>query len=429
MSAQRKCERIAHDDEHHHRYYYHYRERERWRPRETVVCHPVPEPPIVQLPPPPPPTLPKPRPKPLSNIHPVSLEENVGGGRGNFASVSVLEPVMRVERSGPSSAGNPLSTAVYRIILSCKIQFTINRAAEELQRHNRIFDSVKVRYLYRSGEKHELLPKGDNVPMDLNMTYEDGKSSDLTGGLSITGAGQPVPAFTVHAQHANKVTYERKLRSWRKSLTFETYPPPIAQDAAYPSIFNLGAANQRPCIPETHFRVTSPHARKCTCHHRQRRCRLRHSRHHPYNRSGTWEGQTEAQLHLWTPEIYESMSCPLTITREVDVDEIERILRQAPLHGLSPLRRYLHFDFDVDVRLREIGWGFWGIFKSASQPAEIRARNDSGKPLVPDRVKFCVTCCTDRISWPQYETRDLQCEAEERVRSALVGPVVAPPAT
>ncbi|KAK0713411.1 hypothetical protein B0T26DRAFT_804227 [Lasiosphaeria miniovina] len=355
------------------------------------------------------------RPRVLSHIHPLYLEENVGGGRGRYANVSVLEPVMRIERSGPQSChGDPHAKPVYRIVVNFQLQFNINQVGEELQRHNRIFDSVHVRYLYRSGERHDLVPKGDQVASDIQIRNENGQTSDVQAGVTATVAGQPMPAFTVHAQHASKLTYERKLRSWRKSLTYETYPQPKIETKEAGLASLLGIGSPVPPSPEAQFRVSSTHAHKCACR-KPRRCRMRSSSQHVYNRAAHWSGQTEAQLHLWTPEIYESMNCPITVTREVDAELIDHILSQDPSYGHYELRRYLHFDFDVEVRLREIGRGFWGMFKSASQPAEIRARNDSGRPLPPDRSKFCVTCCIERINWPQHETRDLQCEAEEQM--------------
>ncbi|KAK4195999.1 hypothetical protein QBC40DRAFT_235299 [Triangularia verruculosa] len=360
----------------------------------------------------------------LSHIHPVNLEESIQGGKGVYASVSVLEPVMRIERSGTYNRGDPSARPVYRIIVSLKLQFNINRVTGELQRHNRIFDSINVRYLYRNGERHDLLPKGDDVVSDIAMRNESGISTDMTAGVAATGVGHPLPAFTVHAQHASKVTYERKLRSWRKALTYETYPQPRSdcRNSYRPPIttlLGLGFACPVPESPEASFRVSSSHVSGCSCR-RHRECKHRHSRSLPYNRAAHWSGQTEAQLHLWTPEIYENMTCPVTVKREVDAELIDGILRASKRgskneDGLRELRRYLHFDFDVEVRLREIGWGFMGMFRSSSQPPEIRARNDSGKPLCPDRAKFCVSCCTSKIVWPKYETRDLQSEAEDQI--------------
>ncbi|KAK4675136.1 hypothetical protein QC764_500975 [Podospora pseudoanserina] len=413
---------------------YRYRRNERSRrrrrsckrsPERQYAC-PDPEQPPASGPPPAsrPAQPPQQPPILLSHIHPVTLEENIQGGKGVYASVSVLEPVMRIERSGTYNCGDPSARPVYRIIVSFKLQFNINRSTGELQRHNRIFDSVNVRYLYRSGERHDVLPKGDDVVSDIAMRNESGVSTDLTAGVTATGVGHPLPAFTAHAQHASKVTYERKLRSWRKSLTYETYPQPRSdcRDSYRPtitSLLGLPFACPVPEPSESSFRVSSSHVSGCFCR-RHRECRHRSSRTWPYNRAAHWSGQTEAQLHLWTPEIYENMTCPVTVNREVDAALIDSILKVNKKgwrneDGLRELRRYLHFDFDVEVRLREIGWGFMGMFRSTSQPPEIRARNDSGKPLCPDRTEFCVSCCTSKIVWPKYETRDLQSEAEDQI--------------
>ncbi|KAK4450571.1 hypothetical protein QBC34DRAFT_76480 [Podospora aff. communis PSN243] len=281
-------------------------------------------------------------------------------------------------------------------------------------RHNRIFDSVDVRYLYRRGERHDLLPKGDAILTDISLAHEEDKEAELEGGVSANILGGPTPAFTVHASHGRKVTYERKLRSWRKSLAFETYPPPqTSSGGGLTTLLGVGFPEQ--AAPVSYFRVESDHAGGCGCHRiKPWRCRHRLSRQHRYDHSAHWSGQTEAQLHLWTPEIYQNINYPLTVAREVDAEEIDSILSRGPMWGLSDLRRYLHFDFDVEVRLREIGWGFWRLFKSSSKPAEIRAKNDWGKPLPPDKSKFCVSCCIDRIHWPRFETRDLQVEAEKQ---------------
>ncbi|KAK4160282.1 hypothetical protein QBC43DRAFT_373207 [Cladorrhinum sp. PSN259] len=383
-----------------------------------------------------PPVAPQPSPVLLSHIHPINLEESIQGGRGQYSSVSVLEPVMRIERSGTYNRGDPGARPIYRIILSLKLQLNINRVTGEIQRHNRIFDSINVRYLYRSGERHDLLPKGDDVVTDIAMRNENGVDTGWTAGVAGAAVGHPLPAMTVHAQHASKVTYERKLRSWRKSLTYETCKPPQTntntgepkmtvfsdpqphyelRDNRQPLVSLLGLAGPINGSSESSFKVSSSHADHCSCRRSHTHCRQRQSHGRQYNRAAHWSGQTEAQLHLWTPEIYETMTCPLTVTREVDAENIDHILRHQTSDGLHELRRHLHFDFDVEVRLREIGWGFMSLFRSSSQPPEIRAQNDSGKPLHPDRSKFCVSCCTSRIFWPKYETRDLQSEAEEQI--------------
>ncbi len=152
-----------------------------------------------------------------------------------------------------------------------------------------------------------------------------------------------------------------------------------------PLLSLVGASQPPERISESFFRVSSLHSRPCGCHipgSRAHRCHFRSSRRHPYNRAAHWSGQTEAQLFLWTPEIYASVNIPITVSREVDTAEVDYILnsRSPTRRDMDLLERYVHFDFDVEMRLREIGWRFWDAFKPSTQPAEIRARNDSGRP-------------------------------------------------
>ncbi len=175
----------------------------------------------------------------LSHIHPVHLDESIGSGQGRHSSVSVLEPVIRIERSRPLGPASR-AKATYRIIVHFIAQFSINNfdrrsvgnlmlrqcAMWELTkcrfggRHNRIFDSITLRYLYRSGERHTILPPGDAIASDIQVTHETGVSGDVQAGLSAIN-GQPTPSVVVHAQNESKITYERKLRSWRKALSYE----------------------------------------------------------------------------------------------------------------------------------------------------------------------------------------------------------------
>ncbi|KAH8896630.1 hypothetical protein GQ53DRAFT_680298, partial [Thozetella sp. PMI_491] len=336
---------------------------------------------------------------------------------------------MRIERSRPAGP-SAHSKSTYRVILHFVVQFSINGFDRTpLSKHNRIFDSITLRYLYRNGERHTILPPGDTIASDIQVTNEAGVSVDGQLGLS-TINGQPTPSMVVHAQNETKVTYERKLRSWRKGLSYEPYPPPPEPSSSkgpLRSLLGLPAASSTLPASYSYFTVSSRHRTECGCepsrprrgrppHHNH--CQYRVSRRRPYNRSAHWSGQTEAQLHLWTPEIYGMMNVPITVSRELDAGEIDRILdsRDPPSRrDTHTLRRVLHFDFDIETRLREIGWRFLDAFRPSSQPAEIRARNDAGRPLPPDRATFCISCCAENIHWPERETRNLQNEAEEQI--------------
>jgi len=202
------------------------------------------------------------------------------------------------------------------------------------------------------------------------------------------------------------------MNSWRLGLSFEPHPPFQVPDPAI-SMNGFSPLGPFPEAQRDFFQVQAAHARHCTCrgkHRRARSCRLQ--RHHSSNRAVHWFWQTEASLKLWTPEIYESFSCPITVIRDVPVDKLDQ------LRGSRHIRPCLHFDFEVQTVLRELGWG-WNFFKSSSKPAELRAQTDSGHQLPVDRIRFCVMCCAERVSWPRHETRNLQAEAEENVGRLL----------
>lgn len=61
------------------------------------------------------------------------------------------------------------------------------------------------------------------------------------------------------------------------------------------------------------------------------------------------------------------MICLVIVNWEVDVVLIDSILKVnkkgwSNEDGFREFRRYFYFDFDVEVCLREIGWGFMGMF-------------------------------------------------------------------
>ncbi|KAK2071541.1 hypothetical protein P8C59_005956 [Phyllachora maydis] len=263
---------------------------------------------------------------------------------------------MRIERTGPLDAGSN-TAALYRIILNFTIQFTIKGfdRDQESKRHNRIFDSVG-----------------------------------------------------------------RSMESWRGGLVFERYPPSAAltPERGRSGFFSRWTPSAADESPPPLFRVLSRHPERCYCRVPRAgddRCRHRSSRRHAYDRCASWTGQTQAQLHMWTPEIYQNRNCVHTITREVDAAAVDALLARRTMRGLAELRRLLHFDLDVEVRLREIGWGLWGRLRPVSKPAEIRAKDDAGRPLPADRARICITCCPESINWPERETRDLQAEVEDQV--------------
>lgn len=152
-----------------------------------------------------------------------------------------------------------------------------------------------------------------------------------------------------------------------------------------------------------------------------------------YDRCAHWFWQTVASAHLWTPKIYESYTTPITVIRIIPAGPIDKAFKLARM-GLKQdktgktaklTERYLHFDFVVTTRLRELGWSFTDHLTPShtSKPAEVRAKDDFGYPIATDRVAFCVWPCTQRIIWPEKCTMQRQEEAENMVRTPRFTPL------
>jgi len=138
--------------------------------------------------------------------------------------------------------------------------------------------------------------------------------------------------------------------------------------------------------------------------------------HWRYTRCAHWFWQTEASPHLWTPEIYESFTTPITITRFIPVKCFEGVPGGKPTY--ADARHLLHFDFVVTTRLRELGGKLKNPFsRHSSKPAEIRVKNDFGYPLKRDRVTFCLYSCpnAEAVIWPRTPTID-----QQEIANALV---------
>jgi hypothetical protein len=182
-------------------------------------------------------------------------------------------------------------------------------------------------------------------------------------------------------------------------------PPPVD-----PSTQDLGATLRqilKPSSPPSFFEVKSKHGDFCDCP----RCSQKPLPFVKYNRSIHWSWQTNTHLHQWTPEIYECRHFSITIIREESVKKID-LIKQFP----KKIYPYLRFEFEVEIRLRELGW-CRNFFKPASIPPDIRSKTDSGQPLPPDRAKFCIMSCSspEIIYWPYQETLDMQEAVDEQV--------------
>jgi len=125
-----------------------------------------------------------------------------------------------------------------------------------------------------------------------------------------------------------------------------------------------------------------------------------------YNRSVHWEWQAELAFSpSWAPEIYESITFPITITRILDGTTVDNLRKNGLCYELMSC---LHFDFIVERRLRVIG----NCCTNSLKPPEKRVRGDFGQPMPPEHLSFCMYCHPGEVKWPKYETHHLKAAAE-----------------
>ncbi|KAF2113937.1 hypothetical protein BDV96DRAFT_104750 [Lophiotrema nucula] len=104
------------------------------------------------------------------------------------------------------------------------------------------------------------------------------------------------------------------------------------------------------------------------------------------------------QLNAWAPELYQSISIPITVTRFVEKHRLSHLGAKGRgyIGGASMEDfRFLHFDFKVEVRLQQLRQKVLS-FASVSPPPDDRFSHDHGEPLEPERSAFCFyVACSD----------------------------------
>jgi hypothetical protein len=131
---------------------------------------------------------------------------------------------------------------------------------------------------------------------------------------------------------------------------------------------------------------------------------------HHYNLAVHWCWQTCLNLHVWAPEVYQSVSFPVTVMRSYTVDEWE-----------NSKRWKCHFDFEVEIFLRSMGHA-GKYLQPKARPADERFIKDAGKPLPnPDRFAFCISCSKDDFdNLPDVPTVDLQQVTKDQIKTVSI---------
>ncbi|KAM7183959.1 hypothetical protein V8F33_013275 [Rhypophila sp. PSN 637] len=327
----------------------------------------------------------------LADIRWTYMDEKVGWSHGRYTVVNILKPFLRIERTPRHKNRDPSikkREAFYRVRLCFKLQVDIagfDEGRGGSQVCNRFFDNISLRYLFKNGERH-------------NLNY------GLTGVTPSTIA----PKLEAHLTSEGRVTVEQPgQKSWRSGLSFEPYQPPDRHHSHHDhrhhhnnddhhhqhhSYSSGDLIISSPIIITTkrphpkHFTIKSHHSKTCKCPKiKSLQCHLQGTGIVSYTKAAHWSWQARADIDLWCPENYESMTQSITVVRYICVDEIDPYidhtkpgLTEEEIH--DKIRPFLHFDFLLESRLRELdhGWnGFKNAFRRLPKPPEERRKNDA----------------------------------------------------
>ncbi|KAK3314036.1 hypothetical protein B0H66DRAFT_630363 [Apodospora peruviana] len=249
----------------------------------------------------------------------------------------------------PRDPAKKTREAFYRIVLSFCLQVDIPG-----------FDAGE--------EEHYLSPRADRMQSGLKATSEETHSASMTAGAS--------------------------------GVTPSTFAPKLEATVNSEEKVIIALATNTDISPSK-----SKHSRLCHCDRilNQHSCRLQDTGIVRYDKAAHWSWQARADIQLWGPENYESMRRWVNVTRIVLVDDVDECKHT------EHIRPFLHFDFVLETRLRELDHGInWlkTAFRLVPKPPEVRRKADSGLPLHTDRVYFCMSPCAEMVYWPPTKTRN-----------------------
>jgi hypothetical protein len=89
------------------------------------------------------------------------------------------------------------------------------------QKFNRFFDSVSIRYLFDSGERHEVKPEYEKF-RNAKVTELNSHETGAQAGVSGSASSAITPSLEVHVQSNRSVTVEGDMASWRRGVSVES---------------------------------------------------------------------------------------------------------------------------------------------------------------------------------------------------------------
>jgi hypothetical protein len=237
--------------------------------------------------------------------------------------------------------------------------------------------------LFRKDEEHEFKPKLD-LRRQFSKAHTQHSESHETGvNAGVSGLPPALgPSLDFHIQKNSTVTVEQDLKSWRRGISMGECMSKLLSTTSRGTTLTCLTGTDKP--PR--------------CYNPKQYGRLHRPR---YDYALIWSWQTVTEAHMWTPEVYQSVTFPVSIIRVFPVDQIEQAK-----HG-SEMRKYLQFDFDVKVRVRELDCTWTSLIKGRGKPADIRRQSDTGMAQPADLTAFSIICKDRELYWPRKATYDI----------------------
>ncbi|KAF2672765.1 hypothetical protein BT63DRAFT_136019 [Microthyrium microscopicum] len=293
-----------------------------------------------------------------SKIRLINLQDQIAPSPGNYSSFSVISPVFCIERKSENEDDITISA---KFMLQVDIRGFMDG---EKSRRYRFFDSVSLRYLYFQGEKVEFSPKHDGI-QKMNATLDSTQQTSLTLGVKPGGGGVASGDIEYQVMNSRKLVVARPMTTWRCGVGIEPYQPLQAKESTgwMSRLVNAITTSDG----EVDEKDTYP----------------RHYSHHPrFDASIHWSWQSNLQLQQWTPDLYDTVSWPVVVSRTISYRDVLTASDRR-------LRDMFHFHFEVDTQVRELS--HWSNIFKTSKPAESRFRDDTGHTKPSDQSRFRIS--------------------------------------
>ncbi|KAH9211703.1 hypothetical protein DL95DRAFT_510733 [Leptodontidium sp. 2 PMI_412] len=363
--------------------------------------------------------------EPLEGARFFNLHDKIAPEPGIYATYNILSPAITIERRHDN------------VFISCRfmLQTYINGSDQLKQRYNRYLSTISLKYLFPDGEYNITVPNSDilaDIQETTDIGDEQGWSANASGGYPVAGSG----GLQVHILKKANIQVQRKLTTWRcgvkvarfSGISYRCTQGPLTRLKKF---LHLSHERWRPEGTQ-HGSVVRPSPFGALDQSQNHYSGVRHglcspmcaaaAAHPQYDRANHWLWQANLEATVWSPEIYDTLSQCIVVTRVFTIDDLNKACPHL-------MRQYTQFDFDIEVVTRELS--HWtNHFTRSAKPPELRFKQDSGKTCEADIGAFCLAFPRE-VKIPEGDTINLSEESYmlvmERILTHIILIIIAIP--